>query len=129
MAEEKLQKLERVRPEVIQTVLLDEMCGRLADLQETVLKTIPKGIHQSLTLTIGDNIQRIKPISPWFSFSLYNKVDSDTVHGWINDKGDRSHPIEADDTWNVNMGAAKIESIYLKCDSGESATVVISAVR
>lgn len=129
MAEEKLRKLERVHPDVAQTILLDELCGRLADLQNSVAKTIPQGIHQSFTVKIGDRIQRIKPTTPWFSFSLYNKVDSDTVYGWVNDSGGTRHPIEADDTWNVNFGAAKIESIYLKCDSGESATVVISAVR
>lgn len=126
---ERLKKLERVRPEVLQAILMDEIAGRLADLQETIAKTIPQGIHQSLTLTIEDQIQRIKPPTPWFSFSLYNKITSNTVYGWVNDKGGNRHTIEPDDTWNVNMGAAKIESIYLKCDSGESATVLISAVR
>lgn len=130
MTEERLKKLERVHPTVINVVLLDEIAGRLSDLQETISKTIPQGIAESISITIEANKkQQVKPPTPWFNFSLYNKVGSDTVYVAVNKRGADPHPVEEDETYNCNMGAAKIECIYLWCDSGNSAEVKISAMR
>jgi hypothetical protein len=137
VSEERLKKLEKIRADVLQVLLLDELAGRLSDLQgtmtevlQTLKETIPLGIVEEIpSFTIsGAKLQQIKPVTPYVSFSLYNYGDN-TVYGRVNDRGANAHPIEADDTWKVDMKVPKIHCIYLSCNEGESATVDVTAIR
>lgn len=125
------EKTKIVRADVLQSILLDEVAGRLADLHKLIAQTIPAGIVPTFTVNLsGQNLQKIKPVTPWFNFSLYNDADSGgTVYVRVNRRNADEHPVEPDDTYNVDMGAAKIEAIYLRTTSGETATVQIAAVR
>jgi hypothetical protein len=113
-----------------QAAVLREIGDRLLSLTELTKQTIPEGVAETIEMTItGASKQQIRPVSPWFSFSFYNKVDSDKVYVTVNKSGADPHPIEEDETYNCNMGAAKIQCIYVWCDSGGTANIKLSAVR
>jgi len=124
-------KTEIVHPSVLQAILLDEVSGRMADLYKLIAQTIPAGVVDTLTLKLsGQTLQQINPVTPWFNFRLYTNVDSGgIVYVRVNRSNADEHTVAADDTYNVNMGAAKIEPIYLRTESGATATVNLAAVR
>jgi len=104
--------------------------GAMAKLERLLRETIPAGAVESITLTVGDKIQQVKPETPWVSFSIYNRPESQSkVYVMVNKKGADRHPVEPDDTYEVDLKVPKIRAIYLVCDAGGSAVVDISAVR
>lgn len=131
MTEQQERKFERIRGDILQAILTDEVAGRLADLHNLISQTIPQGIVQTLSLSLsGRNLQQHKPDKPWFSFSLKNKSDSSgTVYARVNRENADEHAIAPDDTWDVSMGAAKIEMIYLRTDDGQTASIILTGVR
>lgn len=122
---------ERVRPDVLQSRLLDDVADKLIELANLVSMTIPQGIVEGMTLTLsGNNVQQIRPLSPWFYFTLYNKDDSDgTVYVRVNDANGDERPVKPDDSFNVNFGAAIIHAIYVRTDADSTATIEVSAGR
>ena len=124
-------KFERLDPKAVQTMYLDEIAGRLADLNEIMKSLIPTGIVETQDLSVsGLNWQQVKPMKKWFSIALLNDAASaDSIDVRINSKNADIHTIVANGTYNIDMKSAKIETIYTRATNGLTAILHLSAVR
>lgn len=122
---------EKVRTDVFQAITLNEIAKRLGKIDQQLSELTPEGIAESIIIILsGNNLQQIRPFSPWFSVSIYNDSESDSsVQVMINKDNADKHTIESDETYDVDMKSAKITAVYLKTVDGGSATVKISAIR
>uniref|UniRef100_A0A6M3J5N4 Uncharacterized protein n=1 Tax=viral metagenome TaxID=1070528 RepID=A0A6M3J5N4_9ZZZZ len=124
-------KFERVRPDVLNATTLLEVAGRLGDLFDLTKSMIPSGVVDSFDILVtGSKPQQVRKESSWFNVSIYNDADStDSVFVSVNKVGADKHEIKPDDTYNVNMGAAKIYSLFFRSSRNGSATVSVTGVR
>lgn len=125
-------EVERLAPP-IETVSLLQLAEDIGELVDLVSSQIPKGESPSFLKAITDRIKDVKSEYPfpWFSFTLHNYGD-DSVFLGVNKKPITdpvySDEVKKDETRDVDMGAAKIDKIYLVCKQGETATVRIRGV-
>jgi len=117
-----------VKPEAMTVITLDEIAGRLADLYELerevlgfMKKSEPQGLIHPVTLDATEDLETYEPPTPWFSVDVYNSGPN-TVYVGINDKAKEFKAIERNRARTFDFGMAKIEKIYYKCNSGETAT-------
>jgi len=127
MAQERREKL-RVPPEAFTAITLEEIAGRLADLYQLdkeilafMKRSEPQGLIQPVTLEATEELQTYETPTPWFSVDIYNSGPN-TVYIGINDKAKEFKAIERNRARTFDFGRAKIEKIYYKCSSGETAT-------
>jgi len=114
-------------------VLLDEITIAINKLRETVESTIPQGESPSFLRNITSELVDVKepyPM-PWFSFSIRN-YGPNSVYLGVNRKPEidpkYGDEIRKGETREVDMGAPKIDKIYLQCLSGETASVRVRGV-
>jgi hypothetical protein len=143
----------KVTPSVLQAVLLDEIAGRLEDLntsfqvilpmaqsltrleqrlaklEETVKQQIPDGVIVPKTVTFtGSTIIDLRA-EPWYSFSLFNDGEGDIYVG-VNTSPEQQVPIHRNESYDCPFGKrGSIKTIYLVCEKGKSATVRIYGIR
>ena len=134
--EEELQQLLRVKPDVVQTLLLYKIYRQLKQLggEDSTLE----GKLIKIKLTVTDRIKRLtskdKYGLPWVSMTLKN-MGPDPVHVYVNESvlapkpSVNDAPIEKDETLEVDMKKPLIRKVYLFCDKGKTATVKIYAKR
>jgi hypothetical protein len=111
---------------------LDEIAGRLAEIQES-MQRVPTGNVEPIKLQVTDALTRISfrvfSPSPWFSFTLFNDGPDPVypdVNKSVNARG-RFVPLNAGDQLQVDMHSPKIKEIWLSCDPGKKAVVRIFA--
>ncbi len=109
----------------------------LASLTAQAVKTrkleetkVPTGVY-SLNLAITDKAYTLTLERPWISFSLWNKVGSSPVRVAVNDPRnldrDDVDPLAANEKVEVDMKYPVIREIYLRAETGGTATVRIRA--
>ena len=64
----------KISPEAMQTILLDEISGRLADLNTEIRSQAPKGDFYSLPVLVGTDGQQV---TIFYSVTLYNDGNDD----------------------------------------------------
>jgi hypothetical protein len=120
---------ERLDQRTIQTVLLDEVAGRLKDLTELMAATIPKGIVENIEIQLtGTKWQRVTLPKAWFSLSLVNTSTTATIYVRVNDANAVSYPVLAGGLYHIDMKVAKIFEVNLRTTSGATAIVNLSGV-
>jgi hypothetical protein len=100
---------------------------KMRKLEET---KIPTGVY-SLNLAITDKVFTLTLERPWISFSLWNKKGSSPVRVAVNDLRDLDKddvdPLDANEKVEVDMKYPVIREIYLRAETGGTATVRIRA--
>jgi hypothetical protein len=144
----------RVHPDVLQSVLLDEISGRLEDmntsfqailpmvqgftrleqrlakLEEAVREQVPDGVIIPKTVTFSGSTTVDLRTEPWFTFSLFNNKDSGDVYVGVNTSPEQEVPIHEMESYDCPFGKrGSIRTIYLVCEKGKSCTVRLYGVR
>ena len=135
----------KLRPDILQTFLLDEISGRLQELSEIVdrfgklverieqgMEKVPQGIMVPYDVSIqGTKLYRLDIFeiseSEWFSCSVVNDEDSsDSIDVAINDHRRGFRRLRPSEALEVDFHAPKLRYIFLKCATASgSATVHI----
>ena len=121
---EKLKHM-KVTPEVVQTIYLDEIAGRLADLMEELRLQRGEGIVEPYEIVVGPQGYLLDTNLPWISVSIFNDGPDEVRVGVNKDWADGT--LKKGDKLDVNMGARVIDKIYLESEG--TATVRIFAKR
>ena len=102
--------------EVIQVVLLDELVGRLADLNDFVEKLMPKGIWGQTTVNLTTTEKHeVRFTHPCFNIIVDNDVGGGTdVYVTTNDPGNPEIFIPDTDDWDWFQLVACINSVYIR---------------
>lgn len=121
----------RVRPDVMQTILLDEIAGRLeemverlggllADIEKQMMR-IPQGIMVPVDVKVeGTTLQSIgvAPLAggDWFACSIQNSEDSQSnVLVSVNSSIRGFRELRPSEAMDINFYGPKIRTIYYKC--------------
>lgn len=104
---------------------LEALIERLKELEES---KIPTGTRP-LKRTVTDSIMKVSLGTPWISFTLIND-GSDALTVWVNSEEDPlvESMIENGETYNLDLTYPVIYTLYLKAESGGSASVRIIGV-
>lgn len=118
---------QRLDPKVLQTILSDDAVTLLRDIKKATEAKVPSGTVWSPAGS-GETIVKEATIyfpKPLFSISIIND-GADEIDVSVNTSkigSPFSHRVKVDETYTINMGAAKISFIYVKVDGGGSATI------
>lgn len=140
--QENIELIIKERPyvaQVIQTQLLNDIAGILYE-QLAVEKDAIPDLMRKYEFLITDVILELTedklPSLPWISMTVFND-GADPVHIYINDYGSETvyyldqapsdPPLDAGDTFQIDMRAPKIKKLFLVCDQGKTAFVRIFA--
>jgi hypothetical protein len=118
---DRLKKYEGRDIGLVQIELLDRMA-------ETLDALMPDGVVDVLTFRVSDKLQKYTPPAPLFAIDFEN-TGPDTVYITVNRRNTNERPVTAGSGYYVFMGGRRIRDIYLRCDSGGSATVSADTVR
>jgi hypothetical protein len=101
--------------------LLDESVERLLRIENAITAEHPKGLlgHKELIIT---KLTEWEPPKTWFSGSLHN-YGPNTVYVQTNDKSLEFVPVKVDEDLEFDFKTAKIQRVYFKCASGETANI------
>ena len=121
---------EKVRPEVMQVALLDEIAERLLRVEKLLKAEVPEGAVEPIEkFTISEVKTRIKPLKSWFSMSLINDGPSSIFVIVNTEKSFEEHEVLVHETYNIDMRRALIVDILCWCNHGETSVVRIVGVR
>jgi hypothetical protein len=122
----------RLRPDVMQVALLDEIAERLLSLEEMQRSQEPQGIVDVIQppITVTDQKRQLKPTEgAWFSVSIINDGHED-VWAIINTiKSFQPHLIRAGETYPVAFNRPVIKDVLLYCDKDKTTQVRFIGVR
>jgi len=113
----------RVRPDVLQAALMHRVARRLAELIDLVRQQIPEGIVEPLSpVTAKTEPKAVTPPMgrPWFSVSVINDGPNDC---WVvvnSEQAAEPYLLRVDESYDVDMGAARITDLCVWTDSGEA---------
>jgi len=125
MSEEK-----KVRPEVLQAAILDEIAERLCRLEELAKAEVPEGIVEPIEkYTITETRTPFRPLKPWFSISIINDGPSDVFCIINTEKSFEEHRILLHETYNIDMRRPKVTNALMWCNHGETSNVRVVGVR
>lgn len=112
----------KVTPEVLQTILLDEIAGRLRDIMEFQRDTVAEGGLDTPTITVTDEPTEVK-LGKWLSLTITNDGSAD-VYLFFQRKrpGSLDSPIKSGDTIHIDQKRKVARPIYIVTSSG-SATI------
>ena len=123
-AASRLAAMPKVTPEVMMIVYLDEIAGRLADMQDKLEEITSEGFLEGKQISVTDNPVFI----PVFArhFSLHN-AGTDSIYLLQLKAKPLSNdaPIVKDGQINLDFQTKKRRGFWLVCGSGETATVRI----
>lgn len=116
-----------ITPDVLQTIILDEIAGRLADLGEIMEKVknqmeiIPEGLIYPVERTIdGVGIVKLEITKepecgekPWYSCTIYNDGDSD-LYVSLNFAHKKYQKVKSGEALDLDMHAPLIRTLYFK---------------
>ena len=120
----RLQQIPKVTPEVMMIVYLDEIAGRLSELQDTLAEVTAEGVLQGVSLTVRDEPMLFPIVARHFSL----KNDGSSSIYLLQNKGkplSRDAEIKDKGEINLDFGTRRQRDFYLVCSSGETATVRI----
>lgn len=133
MAEDRLQKLQRVRPEALNIVLLDEISAKLELILERLarveneMQRVPEGILEPMEVNVSDKITTLTSAKPWCKFTIVNDGEH-PVYVMVNRvTAARTAPLNPGDSLTVDWASPKIHTIYLVCDKGKTTSCRIYA--
>ena len=117
--------LAKVTPEVLQVILLDELTGRVAEYLDD---RTSNGRVRNYDCDVTDKGNTILLDYPAQSISIFNDDGPDAVHIKFNeDVPIKPTILKKGETLNINFETHVIELLYLKCDTGETASLRIIA--
>ena len=128
---EKVEGEKRVRADVFQAALLDEIAERLLSIEQMLGEEKPEGVVEPMEpITVTDVTRRVMaPIKPWFSVNIVNDGPND-VYAIVNsEKSFEWHRIPKGEPYKVDMKRPVIKDVLLKCESGENASVRVVGAR
>lgn len=118
----------RIRPDVLNVALLDEIAWGIRELLARVEEQVPKGNLIPVTVTLsGPDARRedIKP--PWFSMVIVND-GPDQAEFTVNSIGNRFSVLPINEIMPIDMKRGVIRTLWLRSISGGTATVRIYGV-
>jgi len=120
-AASRLSQIPKVTPEMMMIVYLDEIAGRLAELQDTWSEFLAEGDLQSRKYSVTDSPTRIFVNASYLS--LHND-GSDSIY-LLTEKGQPlgESEIKKNGSLNLDFKTKKVRMFHLVCASGETATV------
>jgi len=112
----------KVTPEVMQTMLLDEIAGRLRDMMEFQRDTVAEGGLDTPTMVITDEPTEVK-LGRWLSMTITNDGTAD-VYMFFQRKrpGSLDSPIKSGETILIDQKRKVARPVYIVTSSG-SATI------
>jgi len=121
-AAQKLAAIPKVTPEVMMIVYLDEIAGRLAELQDAIAEITAEGEVKGHTVAVSDRAIMIPIMAKHISirnngdYSIYINQDKTSPDS-------TTAPLRKNATINIDFMTKRPRFIYLLCASGETATV------
>jgi len=100
----------------------DESAERLVRIENAIRETQPQGFLGDEEFIVTDQLKEYDPPDNWFSMSVYN-YGPNTVYLQINDPTRRFVALRIDESTSPDFKTAKIDKIFFRCDTGETATV------
>lgn len=130
-AKEDVEDKKRVRPDILQAALLDEIAGRLLEIQDSMLEERPEGITEPIEPVAVTDAQRfvLAPFEPWFSVMITND-GPDSVWAVVNsEKSITPHLIRIGEVYQVAVKTSILKDVLLYCNEHETASVRVVGVR
>jgi hypothetical protein len=121
----------RMRPDILQAALLDEVAERLLEMTKIMEEERAFGAVEAIEkFTITSQRNRITRLNPWMSMTLINDDGANSVFVIVNtDKSFDEHEVLHGETYTIDMHRPRIADVLLWCRTGETATVRIVGVR
>ena len=117
---------DRIDPNVAMFIMQAAQTAQLVKLRKLEESKIPTGV-KSIILIVPDSTLGVSIYPSWISFSLRNEGPGGIVV-WINDSGDpllHSNMVNSNDYFDSDMIYPVISKLYLRAESGTTATVRI----
>jgi hypothetical protein len=118
----------KVSPEVVQTILLDEISGRLADLKNS-LPHAGVGIMVPMTITVISAIQELTCKPEWYGVTVFNDgpnpvyMDVNRTYNAVN----FTTPLNPGEHLNFDYDQPVIVRLYFQCLAAQSTSVRLFA--
>lgn len=114
----------RVRGDLLQSALMDEVAERLYQLQTFFAQTLAEGVTEPVeNITVTNDKRRILAKKPWFSAEVINDGPNNLWSIVNTEKSFDPHLVKTGETYRVNMGRGVIKDVLLWCEPGETAEV------
>lgn len=119
----------KVTPEVLQTVYLDEIAGRLAEMTRRMMEAEAQGIIYPLNLPVTGVIQEIRCNPFWYSFTVFNDGPNPVYVDVNKDQNARLlvAPLNMGENLAVNFDKPRVKFLYAACAVGQTANIRIFA--
>jgi hypothetical protein len=120
----------RMRPDILQAALLDEVAERLLEMKKIMEEERAFGAVEAIEkFTITSHKIHLPRLKPWMSMTLIND-GHDSVFVIVNtDKSFDEHEVLDGETYTIDMHRPRIVDVLLWCHAGETAVVRIVGVR
>jgi hypothetical protein len=128
---ESIAERKRLRSDVLQTALLDEIAERLYALQRFQEEERAEGIVEPIEpISVNEEPRRVvAPVKPWFSVNVVNDGPND-VYVMVNtEKSFDWHRVPKGESYRVDMKRGIIKDLLLKCEAGKTASVRVVGAR
>jgi len=117
----------KVSPEAYQSVMLDEIAGRLADIMEHLKETTPEGVDFPIEdiLVTGTSVVNFVKDYPYRKIRSLDPVlnkGPNTAYIRVNEEA-KEIPVEDREDVPISRPKATIEYVTIRVASGESATI------
>jgi hypothetical protein len=128
---ESIAERKRLRPDVLQTALLDEIAERLYTLQRFQEEERAEGVVEPVEpISVTHEVRRvISPIKPWFDVNVINDGPDDVYVMVNSEKSFEWHRVPKNETYKVDMKRGIIKDVLLKCEPGKTASVRVVGAR
>lgn len=116
----------KVTPEVLQSILLDEIAGRLAAIQDRLDKAVPLHYVVSKIVSVTEVPTEVN-LGVWVKATLFNNTGSNNVYVYNTRQiaDSRDAYLAAGDSLPLDKGERTTDRFYLVCAAGGTATVRI----
>lgn len=115
----------KVSPEVVQTILLDEIAGKLGVMLDQMLEAEQSGMLHPMTLTATNAIQEWICTPRWYCVNIIND-GPDPVYVDVNRDANAislDTPLSLHENIQIVYNKPKIEKIFLRCQPAQNATI------
>jgi len=115
----------KVSPSVIQTILLDEIAGKLGVMLDRMQEAEQGGMLHPMTRTVTNVLQEWICTPHWYSVTIINDGPN-PVYVDVNRQDNAINlvtPLNITENVVINYNKPKIETLYLRCQPAQTATV------
>lgn len=119
----------KVSPEAVQTILLDEIAGKLGVMLDRMVEAEQGGMLHPMTLAATNVLQEWICSPHWYSVTIINDGPN-PVYVDVNREANALNlttPLNITENIVVNYNKPKIEYLYLRCQPLQAATVRLFA--